>query len=218
MHCIKRENSKSVIWYLSAALLIVSSLLMTGAAYARYRSIYRSAGSLDLNYGFSNSGISLLAPSVDENGDFTSVPVLNADASAYETPGDWDRVSADIDEYTLSFLLSNASSSTSVATYDQDGYIRIFVTNGTDSRDGVTVTLESDGKTYTAVSEETQKGSAVYRAYGPGKIYRFFDNTSEELCWHMPGEVSTSILMTLTVRGTTEYPAAVTLLASSRPI
>lgn len=212
------KHGKTFIWYLTALALVISAVMLAGTTFARYRSIYRSAGTLELQYNYSGTGIFLLAPSTDENDEPLSVPSLNETEDAYKKPGNWTLVSEDNGEYRLSFILSNENAPDTPASFDQNGYLQVFITEGILSSSGVTVSLECDGTTYTASGSDSEEGTSVYKAYGPGRLYKFYNVSNEETNWFLKGNTSTGILMTLCVSGAAEYPAAVTLTALSRPV
>ncbi|MBQ7646833.1 MAG: hypothetical protein IJS94_06150 [Clostridia bacterium] len=211
------KHGKTFIWYLTALALIISACLLTGVTFARYRSIYRSAGTVEMQYNYSNTGIYMLSPSSDENGEPTPVPSLNETEDAYLKPGNWTLVSEDNGEYKLSFILSNESIPSAPADFDQTGYLQIFITEGIVSSSAITVTLECEGTAYTAVGSPVEEGTPAYNAYGPGWLYKFYNVSDEETGWFLKGGIATDILMTLNISGAPEYPAAVTLKALSRP-
>ena len=206
-------NTRKLILYAAAALLIVAALTAVGVSYARYRRSINSVGTLTMGYGYSSDSIHLLDQGKD-GGVLNGTPVEGEDGK-YNAPGSWSYVSSGNSIYEISFLLSNTVEKGKAAAFDQYGYLEVFVTEGMSG--DVTIQLAADTGTYLATAETVAEGSAFYEAYGAGRIFRFKDKNGAPIGWLLPGGKDAFVPMTLTVWGTSADPAAVTLIATGTP-
>ncbi|MBO5068752.1 MAG: hypothetical protein J6C37_00065 [Roseburia sp.] len=119
--------------------------------------------------------------------------------------------------YVVNFLLANGAEENSYCTYDQIASLSLFATIGVGNPEEFTITLTDGGNTYAAVYSEVVEGTTMYSLYGPGWIYRFYNEAGEELSWFFPGTQYVSRQMTLTVEGACELPTALSLIANAKP-
>ena len=210
-----KRSVKTTMLYAAALVLTVATVIAIGTAYAHYRSICKSVGSLELKYDYSSNGIWMLASDTDVSGVPTYEPVLNE--GMYELPGGWTTVSEQNGIYTLSFLLSNEREANSPADFDQYGSLQVIVGRGALSSSTMTVSANVNGAVYNAVVSEIEEGTSLYEAYGEGWIYEFKNRNNERASWYLPGGVSAQIPVTLTVSGSSGYPVSVNLVATAKP-
>lgn len=211
-----RITAKTLMLCMAALVFTLSVSLVIGVTFARYRASFRSAGSVGLIYDYSSSGIFMLGDETDENGELTAAPVTDENGT-YKSPGGWTQVSDEGDEYKLSFLISNCDAENSTATFDQNGALQVFVSDGASS-DSITITLDAYNTVYTATGEDVIEGSPFYDSYGPGILYTFRDKNNDQITWSLPGGEPVMIPVTVTVSGSPEYPAAVTVILSAKPV
>lgn len=117
----------------------------------------------------------------------------------------------------IEFVLSNGTNEEKHCTYDQIASLAMFATSGIENPENFVITLHDGGISYTAKCQETLKGSAFYEMYGPGWVYRFYNDAGEEVTWHFSGMHLIQRHMFITVEGTSELPAALNLIANARP-
>lgn len=204
MNDLKRKAKTRLV--ISGAILLVTALCLIGVTVARLKK-NSVTNSVTFEYSFSADAVHILKSGAG------GAPVESG--GVYEAPGAWNRVSDDKTEYSLSFLLSNAASSTSVAQYDETCMIEVFVTDGAPS--AFTVKLAADGTERTGIPETVTEGSALYQAYGAGRVYRFLNAAGEPYTWDLPGGSAAFIPMTLTASGNGADHAALTVIASGIP-
>ena len=192
-----------LIALLTVSVLIASVVLMIGMTYARFRTSKTGY----INYRSTTTGVWMFAASGD-------VPAANG-SGAFSEPTGWTTDSAGV--YTLSFILANGKSSGAPVETDQNAAVEVYVTEGFEFADGASMTLTAGGVTYEGVPQQITEGSAAYKTYGHGRIYRF-ENAGQSMQLFFEGNTETFIPAVLTVSGVFEYPAAVTVTVTSRPL
>ncbi len=204
MNDLKRRARTRLI--ISAVILALSAACIVGVTVARIR---QTVGTQDitLRYSFSSDSVHVLKAGAGNS------PVESG--GAYEAPRGWSAVSDDNTEYTLSFLLSNASSSTEVAQYGQTCKIEVFVTDGAPST--FTLTLAAGGVEISGTPETVAEGSPYYESFGAGRVFRFVNGSGEAYTWDLPGGNGAFIPMTLRAEGEGADPAALTVVAVGIP-
>lgn len=83
--------------------------------------------------------------------------------------------------------------------------VRIAASLGIGKPENVALTLQIDGKTYTAKATPIPEGSARYQTFGPGWVYSFIDDSGNELAWELPGGKLSLVDALLTATGAGEY-------------
>ncbi|MBQ3870225.1 MAG: hypothetical protein II777_06715 [Clostridia bacterium] len=177
---------------IAVLLLSFSLAAVSGVTYARYRTAKTSS----IGYRSASSGVWMYAP------------------GGFDEPSGWTSVSGG--EYTLSFVIANEQAPHSPVAFDQHASIEVFMTAGSEFAENASVSLTVNGVTYEGTANETEPGSAVYRTYGEGKIYRFEKN-GEAPDLFFEKDTETILPASITVGGTYEYPTAVTVLLSAKP-
>ena len=120
-------------------------------------------------------------------------------------------------DYTMEFMLSNGTAEDSFCPYDQRITLSLFATLGLDKPENVTITLTDGWSVYTAECRKVAEGTAWYTRYGPGWVYSFYNEAGEEISWHLTGTRWIEKKMTITVKGESEMPAALSLIANVVP-
>ena len=213
-----RSRRAAAIRFISAAvILLLTSAVVVGTSYARYRTRVNAASQIDLEYGFAPDSIYLLAEGKDDNGQYTGSPVADGNNEHYLAPGDWTLIASDRTVYQMRMLLSNEKVIGHPAEYGQTGCIEIFATAGIPGADDLIIQLGTEGGTFTASGTRVQEGSSVYEAYGPGWIYRFNNISGEPITWELQGGKSVMIPIEITVWGEFDYPGAFTVIATGIP-
>ena len=200
-------KKRTAMKYLAAAIMIIlTAALVVGTAYARYSN--SQSHTLTLKYTGENDQVYLLKDSGNENNR------LVADSSGnYSTPGGWS--STGPGSYSLDFLLANGNAINRFCLYDQNVTLSVFVSEGVGSIENITAALNVEGNAYTAVFTQITQASSLYASYGAGWIGTFEDANNAEPSWTLAGGAMSYRNMNLTVSGTNDYPAAVTLIASA---
>lgn len=182
---------------LTVMVLLSAFVLVAGTAWARYESKL----SLDLEMDVQLSKqIYLLSDKLTESGE-------------YEVLSDW--TSSESGEYNLDFLLANGTGKDNVCAYDQTASIEIVATAGVENPENIQLELSVGANNYTAVATEIEKDSNLYTMYGPGWIYKLYNNAGEELSWRLIGGKFNYQKMSIKVTGSSEYPVGLSLIAKS---
>ena len=200
------SKRSSVNYIFIAVTLILTAVLVIGTAYARYS----NSDEFTLNFRYSGQAdqIFLLKNARDANNKLT------ADANGnYSSPGGW--TSSGAGRYSLSFLLANGNAVNRFCLNAQDVTLTVFVSDGVGSIENIAASLSSDGTLYNAVFTRIDQSSSLYGSYGAGWIGNFKDGENAEPVFSLPGGVFSYKEMTLTVSGTNDYPASVTIIASA---
>ncbi len=215
---MRRENTYPRYWLfllLGAAAAALALFLLSGSALAHYEE--SRSGSVTLRYGGNSNQIYLLSAQRDEEGE-----LILSEGGYVLDAGDWvplqDEQGKDIpNTRSLTFLLANTNHYEVLAAQQQTARLELFATAGVADPSALTVTLEQGGSLYTAIPTPVEEGSTWHKEYGPGWVYRFYNAAGEELFWVLRGGVFAAYEMTLTVAGTSQSPAALTLIASAEP-
>ena len=202
---------------LSVLILLAAASVAVGAVYARYRARVSSAGQINMEYGFSPDSIFLLADSKDENGEFTGRPHAEGASERYSQPEGWNMVASDGGVYQVNMILSNEKQIGRPAAYSQNAYIEVFATAGVSGSDDMIIQIETESGSYIATGTDVSEGSSVYEAYGPGRLYRFVNNSGEPISWTLEGGRSVMIPLKITAWGDFDVPGALTVIATGVP-
>lgn len=93
---------------------------------------------------------------------------------------------------TLSFAVENTGD------VRENGRVYMLASQGIQSGEKLTVTLTQAQQVYTAAAEPIPEGSTLYKSFGEGWIYRFFDGQGQELIW--PVEANGQLTYQLSVK------------------
>ena len=109
---------------------------------------------------------------------------------------------------TLTFSVENTGQER------ENGKIYMLASQGLQSGEKLTVTLTQSQQVYTAVAERIQEGSALYKSFGDGWIYRFLDGQGKEHTW--PIEAGSQLTYQLKVQSNSEigYDSLIRLIAA----
>lgn len=191
-----RNNTVSRLFlWISVIFIGITIAFSIGTAFARYQS-----DRMDSDFGIigSGGGIFLYAANDDDS---------------YMPLGKWQKSD---DGYKLDFVISNSESPENYCGIDQNVSIIVFCGEGLENSDDLIITLDTGSDIYTAVPEKIAEGSAAYNSYGNGYLYRFYDVSSNELSFVLPGNMLSNRRMTLGVSGTVNYPTLIRMIASGR--
>ena len=111
------------------------------------------------------------------------------------------------DTYTLPFWLSNWSAASICAEEDQNVTLRAIVTTASSAEETLVVLTVGTADKYIGTPEPIIEGTVAYKQYGPGTIYRFYNEIGEEVVWTLIGSQKSEISMSLAVSGGTPYTA-----------
>lgn len=203
---MKVQNRKTNAWLRFFAALLLCGVFITlgfGTALARFEK--SQSEEVVLEYKAKTDQVYIR--SIEE-------PV-SEDETDTEITGDSELEEENV--YEMYFELSNGISSEDYCTYDQIAALSLFATVGLKNPENYTITLTGSGLTYTASCFEVVEGTTLYSLYGPGWVYRFYNKAGEELTWELSGSQFINRQMKLTVTGTSELPAALSLIASAKP-
>ncbi len=120
-------------------------------------------------------------------------------------------------DYTKEFVLSNGTAEDNFCPYDQKITLSLFATVGLDKPENVTITLTDGWSVYIAECRKVTEGTAWYTRYGPGWVYSFYNEAGEEISWYLTGTRWIEKRMTISVKGESEMPAALSLIANVVP-
>ena len=137
-------------------------------------------------------------------------------AEGADTPlGGWQ---IDENSHTLDFMLTNGTAEDHCG-YDQRVTLRVRATAGLANAGSCIITLrdEETDTDYTAVAEEIAEGTTQEAMYGPGWVFRFYDNAGAELTWLLPGSSLQERALRLTVEDTATEPTLLQLVADTAP-
>lgn len=115
---------------------------------------------------------------------------------------------------SLSFTVSNSADGTDYPQAAQTVSVRLLASLSIAEIEGVSVQLNTPDGTYTAIPVSIQEGTALYKTFGAGRVYRFYkDNT--ELSWPLAGGTVSTLSGQLVIDGLSkpENPALLQLQA-----
>ena len=200
-------------------LLIVLLFLVTvgvSTTQARYEETIQAE--LTLQYQNEEGLVYLLSSEKDANGEY----VTDTDGN-FSSPRSWDvleEAGADgksdtgaASVYQLSFLVANGRNKTIPCQRDQRVNIAVVATVGVVKPENLMIVLNDGQSRYTAVPFALSEGMIDYEIYGPGWMYRFYNEAGEELSWPFMGDIFQAREFTLTVTGQSETVAALRLNA-----
>lgn len=201
---------------LLAAIAVLGILFLTiGGTRAHYESKLEREYSLE--YQNLTGNIYLLSNERDAEGNF-----IRDEDGNLGFLGSWQPMTTPYGTevqgtYVLEFLLANGRNPEKPTTKVKEVSLGLFSTVGIESPENLVLTLTDGGNTYEAIPMVIQEDSAWYNTYGPGWLYRFYNKAGEELSWTLENDVFAYREMALTVTGTSQNDAALTLIAFSRP-
>lgn len=214
---MKTQKRKIKAWlYLLSAVLLCGFFITVswGAVQARYESEMQKEVSLE--YQAKTNQIYLRSAEKNEDGS-----IRTASDGSFLPLGSWQPKTDEMgnteeDTYVLDFLLSNGNGK-GYCIYDQSASLMLVATSGLADPANLKIVL-TDGKFhYSARYVSVKEGTAAYETYGPGWIYRFYNEAGEEISWEFSGRKMAVKELTITVTGTSEFPAALSLVASAGP-
>lgn len=204
-------------------LLIMLLFLVTvgvSTAQARYEKTIQAE--LTLQYQSEVGLVYLLSSEKDANGEYVTDTNGN-----FSPPGSWDVLEegdtgtySDTETtsvYQLSFLAANGRNATIPCEQDQRVNLAVVVTVGVVKPENLMIVLTDGQSSYTAIPFALTEGMIDYETYGPGWMYRFYNETGEELSWPLVGGIFQAREFTLTVTGQSETVAALRLNAYASP-
>lgn len=171
-----RRKSNTAI--LSMAILLVAlSLVMTvGTAWGRYRTEISDK----LNF---------------QQKEISSIYLSGGDT---QLPGTWALTSGGGE---LPFTVANGTSAEDVASQDLTFAVRVAAKEGVG--DKFSLSLRLDDKTiYEGKASEIKPNSTMYKEFGPGWIYRFYDEEGVEFTSVLKGGELSKLSATLVCTGT----------------
>lgn len=206
------ENKQTDIWFmlLTCVVLLLTVALSIGVSFARFRT--RETSPSAMAYGFGTNGIHLLG-AVNSDG----VWGLRTDDQSYVelSPDDFAKTE---DGCVLDFAITNFDTDGIAFDYGQNGSVSAFITSGAVNDSSYTISLETNQGTYQAVWQAVAEGTETYRRFGDGWILTFLDRNGKEPDLVFSGGNPTAYFMRFRVRGSSVFPAAVTLTAKGVPV
>ncbi len=191
------QNRKRSTWLNFASLILLCVVLLflgLGTAYARYEANWEDV--LRMEYEAKSDQIYLTSVPKTE-------PITEEEAQKNAN--------------VMRFILSNGVSSEEYCDYDQTAAISLFATAGLKDVENIVITLTDGAMTYKASCYEVVEGMPLYSQYGPGWMYRFYDEDGGEVSWHLSGLNHVSRKMSISVEGTTQFPTALRIFAEAKP-
>lgn len=183
-------NSKNYrsIWrnsfFLIAGVLLVMTGLFLGKSYARFQ----EKQSLEMT----------LKGSAQK----AEVYFRSTEKGSYAEAGSWEKDPDAEGGYTLDFLLSNASGKNAYAERTQQVTLQVVATTAdyADTGENTEITLTADGQTYTGRGESIGQDTRLWKQYGDGRVYRFYNEAGEEVRWTLTGGRESNRVMNLQVK------------------
>ncbi|MBR5559112.1 MAG: hypothetical protein IKU72_02565 [Oscillospiraceae bacterium] len=198
---------------LAAATAVLVLVLFTGPVRAHYEAAY--SGDVTLHYNGNDNQIYLLSAERNEDGDLiTSGSGYVSDEINWVAPQDEQGIIIP-DTYSINFLLANTNNARILAAQQQTAKLALVATVGIADPEALVVVLDSGGTSYTGIPAEIKEGSSWYNEFGQGWVYRFYNAAGEELSWILRGGVFAYHEMNLTVVGSSQAAAALTLIATA---
>lgn len=171
-------------FFLLSGILMAVSVLFLGRSYARYQE--------SQSYQLELQG----------NADKAKIYFRTAEEGSYAEAGTWEKVADETGGYALDFRLSNASGENSYGFRTRNVTLQVIASAvDLEQQDAQTeITLTAEGQTYQAVGEVIAKSSVLWKHYGDGRIYRFYNAAGEEVSWTLQGGKESNIPMNLHVK------------------
>lgn len=140
-------------------------------------------------------------------------PLVNiSDSTGGVLSSNWGAVEGVENGYALDFCLKNTTTGSEASNRMQEVSISVFATIG-DTKlsegENTEVLLKVHETIYRATAEKVEKNSIIWTKYGEGTLYRFYNETGEEICWTFPEGQGVTIPMQLTVNGSEKNTAFV---------
>ncbi len=79
--------------------------------------------------------------------------------------------------------------------------VAVLATVGLENSDKLKITLKKDGQSYTGVAEQVREGTELYRTFGPGWRYSFYNAQGEEVPFLFPENNQKEIEFEICVQG-----------------
>ena len=178
----ERKNGISRLPLLAVCAVLIALIVTVGVTYARYQEVR------DQRISFSGAGVD-------------GIYIRSADGS-YTSPDTWKKDASD-GSWQLEFLLSNSESADKVAKRTQTAYVRV-ISGTADITSNTVIELICGEERYTAVPERIDTESVIGQRFGDGRLYRFFNQSGEEVTWMLVGGRSSDLMMKLRVKNGAE--------------
>lgn len=205
-------------------LILLLFLVTVGVSTTQAR--YEKTMQAELTFQYQNEVglVYLLSSEKDANGEY--VTDTNGD---FIPPGSWDVLedgetgtdggsdTGTTSVYQLSFLAANGKNVDIPCEQDQRVNLAVVATVGVVKPENLMIVLTDGQSSYTAIPFAITEGMADYETYGPGWMYRFYNEAGEELSWPLVGGVFQAREFTLTVTGQSETVAALRLNVYTSP-
>lgn len=171
-------------FFLLAGVVMAVSVLFLGRAYARYQ----ESQSCQLE--------------LQGNADKAKIYFRTTEEGSYAEAGTWEKVSDEAGGYDMDFLLSNASGKDAYGFRTRNVTLQIVASAADlEQQEAETeITLTAAGQTYRASGEVIAKDSVLWKRYGDGRVYRFYNESGEEVSWTLQGGKESNIPMNLHVK------------------
>lgn len=190
---LDKSNKKPIIFIL-ICLVITSVLLTAGITYGRYYTRIRN------DIGFHTYNIN-------------DIRIYGRTVFAQRNEGDWNPVPSTWTERNgrmlLDFSVANGESSRRFADSDTSVRIRVTATEGFDSA-SCTIYLVAfsgadtqDSLTYGGIPVAITEQSPLYSDIGRGSLYRFYNETGEEMSFSLTGGELSVLDFSISVGGGT---------------
>lgn len=174
--------------------LILSILLLFGITYGRYRQDFPA-----VSYEFVADGGGTIVLGGVANQSWVDKGAWPAVPSAWTVSGD---------RASLEFSISNGRAADQFTQRSQAAMVRLVAGLGIGAPENMTVMLSytQDGQTVTLTgqAEKIQEGTLVYKNYGDGWIYRFYDTVGNEKTFTLSGGKRSYQNLTITLEGETD--------------
>ena len=108
------------------------------------------------------------------------------------------------DSAILDFSIANGVSRERFAKRTQEVSVYLAVGSSIGASGEIAIELLCDGSAFVGKAEEIKEDSHLYSTFGPGWVYRFYDNDGKEMLFTLEGEAFCFENFTLTVKGTVE--------------
>ena len=178
---VKMDRAYRIALALAVVVLLVSILLATGTAFARYR--FRQTSEL-LFAPKTSEEVYLWGGVVEEDG---FLPL----------PGEF---TTDENGQNLTFLIANGTDEENFAQETKRVQIRMACTLGLGAAKNLTASLTAGEEIYSAVARKIDENSPMHKTFGEGWVYVFVDAEGEELQWALEGGRLSVARMKLTVQ------------------
>jgi hypothetical protein len=125
-----------------------------------------------------------------------SVPVFD-----HQRVNQWERVEGGLQ---LPFTVANGVSAQSYTKQSQRFTVQLIGSLGLGDplpKVELQITEQGSRQTYQGIPTGIAKGSALYRTYGEGWVFQFYDEAGEKCAWLLSGECFSTVEMTLKLTG-----------------